>query len=328
MRATYHCGRSKNSTKHNDRNFDLDKAPHINQELTSQNLTSHVFQKNHPDWTFEQAELEYYRKRYGKALEAQNERYKKQSKEKYCRSIEQIYKSPKTRPDEMIIQVGNKDEYPDIKIINQCWGDFYKKYQAWNREHGNHVHVISMALHLDESTPHFHAKRTFDYTDKNGNIRIGLNKALEQAGIPLPDPSKPLGRYNNRKMVFDAMMRDMWLETLREYGLQIESDPQPSHRHLDKEKYIDQQINLKSKDLEILEKSIESLKKSKKSLENTVKKLQESKESLEKSVNQLKADQLEYEKKKAKWDSRFGNIENLAPTYHKDNSKRSYYEKI
>lgn len=320
MRATYHCGRGKaSSTKHNDRNFDMNLAPHINQELTSENITAHIFQKQHPEWTFEQAELEYYRRRYGKALEAQNQRYKEQSKEKYCKDMEQVYRGKKTRPDEVVMQIGNKDEHPDSKILKKCWVAFDKKFRKWNNEHGNHVHNISVALHMDESTPHFQIKRVFDYKDKDGNIRIGQNKGLEQAGIPLPDPGKAPGQRNNRKMVFDAMMRDMWVETLREYGLQIETDPLPSHRHLDTESYIDQQINLKTERLESLEKSIGSMEKSIKSLEKTIEELQGVKESLTVSVTKLKADQLEYEKKKAKWDNRFGDVGDLVVSHQRSN---------
>lgn len=308
MRATYHCGRGKNaSTKHNDRNFDLNKAPHINQDMTNKNITAHIFSKQHPEWSFEQAELEYYKMRYGKALEAQNERYKEQSKEKYIRTIEDIYKGKKTRPDEVLLQIGNKDEHPDEKTLINCYNDFNRKFRIWNNEHGNHVHILSVALHLDESTPHLQIKRVFDYKDNNSDIRIGQNKGLEQAGIHLPNPNQSPGRNNNRKMVFDAMLRNMWLETLREHGLQIEIEPLLSRKHLDKEDYIDHQINLKNEELKALEKVVESLR--------------DSKENLEKSVNQLKSNQLAYEKKKAKWDDRFKGIPDLAPIRHKAISK-------
>lgn len=311
MRATYHCGRGKTaSTKHNDRNFDLSLAPHINQDMTINNITTHVFSKKHPEWTFEQAELEYYRLRYSKSLEAQNQRYKAQSKEKYCRTIEDVYRAKKTRPDEVLMQIGNKANHPDPKILRSCFVDFDKKFRKWNHEHGNHIHILSAALHLDESTPHLQIKRVFDYRDKDGNYRIGQNKGLEQAGIQLPDTEKPPGKLNNRKMVFDAMLRDMWLETLKEHDLQIETDPLPSRRHLDKEDYIDKQINLKAEELKKLEKSVESLRNSK--------------ENLEDSIDKLKSDQLAYEEKKAKWDDRFKEIGDLAPMHHKSISSSGH----
>ena len=42
-----------------------------------------------------------------------------------------------------------------------------------------------------------------DVKDKDGHFIIAQEKLLREAGIELPDPSKPEGRYNNRKITFD-----------------------------------------------------------------------------------------------------------------------------
>ena len=66
-----------------------------------------------------------------------------------------------------------------------------------------------MAYHFDEATPHAHLRRVWKYTDRRGYVRIGQDKALRRAGVELPYPGKPEGRYNNSKVMFDAMAREM-----------------------------------------------------------------------------------------------------------------------
>lgn len=55
-------------------------------------------------------------------------------------------------------------------------------------------------------------------------------KALREAGIELPDPSKPEGRYNNRKITFDKMRREMFQEICLKHGLNIEVVPRPQRQ--------------------------------------------------------------------------------------------------
>lgn len=71
--------------------------------------------------------------------------------------------------------------------------------QDWSSKHGWHFHILDYAMHFDESTPHVHYSPLMDVKDKDGHFIIAQEKALREAGIELPDPSKPEGRYNNRK---------------------------------------------------------------------------------------------------------------------------------
>lgn len=304
MRATYHCGREGNP-KHNDRHFDLATAPHIDQKKTHQNYTWHRYKKdpNFKSASFEEVEREYYTRRYSKALQTSNQRYKDQRHPERCKTIEDLLKGKQTRPVETILQVGDMNNHPDKRILMSCARDMINYMNRFSNEHGSHAHMLDFAIHFDEATPHVQIRSCFDYRDKDGNYRLGQDKALQAMGIDLPDPTKPKGRYNNRKMTYDAAMREKWQEILKDHDLQIEMDPLPAKRHLDREDFIDQQIKLKSEELKKLEKSVESLRKSE--------------ENLGKSVGKLKADQQEYEEKKAQWDSRFGNIGNLALTRHK-----------
>ena len=87
-----------------------------------------------------------------------------------------------------------------------------------------------------------HIRRVWDYTDRDGLCRLGQAKALQAAGVPLPDPNKPTGRFNNRKMTFDSMARSWWQECCREQGWDIETDARPDMRHKSKQDYIRDQM--------------------------------------------------------------------------------------
>ena len=104
------------------------------------------------------------------------------------------------------------------------------------------MHILSIALHADETSPHVHIRRVWDYTDRDGLTRLGQAKALEAAGVPLPDHGKSVGRYNNRKMSFDAMARGWWQECCRAQGWEIETEARPDMRHKDKAEYVYGQI--------------------------------------------------------------------------------------
>ena len=89
---------------------------------------------------------------------------------------------------------------------------------------GTHVHILNWALHLDEGTPHIQERHVFDCKNQYGELCPQQEKALEELGIPLPDPSKPKGRHNNRKQTFDAMCREMLFEICERYGLQLDRE--------------------------------------------------------------------------------------------------------
>jgi hypothetical protein len=116
--------------------------------------------------------------------------------------------------------------------------EFLKYQEGWNKEHGRPFQILNFALHDDEATPHIHQRRVWKYTEK-GILKIGQEKALALAGVELPYPDRPEGRYNNRKVAFDKMMREKWLEIGIEHGLKLEKEPIPDGRHhQSKEEYI------------------------------------------------------------------------------------------
>ena len=89
---------------------------------------------------------------------------------------------------------------------------------------GSHVHVLDWSLHLDETSPHIHARQVFDIENRYGEIEPKQEKALEALGIPLPFPEKKPGRQNNRKITFDSICRELLLNICEEHGLEVERD--------------------------------------------------------------------------------------------------------
>ena len=104
---------------------------------------------------------------------------------------------------------------------------------------GKHVHILDWALHLDEGTPHIHERHVFDCENKYGEIAPQQEKALEALCFELPKPDKPLGRYNNRKITFDAACRTMLFEIARRHGRELDKVPEYGGRaYLEKQDYI------------------------------------------------------------------------------------------
>ena len=69
-------------------------------------------------------------------------------------------------------------------------------------------------------------------------------------GFELPDPEKKSGKYNNRKMSFDAECRKLFLESCKKFGLEVEEEPiYGGKKYLEKQEYIIEKLNADIKDL-------------------------------------------------------------------------------
>lgn len=233
VRLTQHSGR-EGSAKHNDRTFDTSKADNIDVEKSKYNVYWQIYK----GMDFKDAELKFYKDNYSDALKISNEKKIKQRHREKIRTINDVYNNNKTRPEELLLQIGDKNTIIDKDIYEKCVGDYLKELNKWNVKNGQHMHILSIASHYDEKGKHLHLRRVWDYKDKNGNLQINQNKALELAGIEPPDPTKPISRYNNRKMTFDAMMREKWLDICEKNGLQVEREPiKEKRRHMSVKEY-------------------------------------------------------------------------------------------
>lgn len=82
-------------------------------------------------------------------------------------------------------------------------------------------------------------RHVFDCQNQYGELCPQQEKALEDLGIPLPDPSKPKGRHNNCKQTFDAMCREILFQICERYDLQLDCEPIYGGKvYLEKNDYI------------------------------------------------------------------------------------------
>lgn len=225
MRATIHNGRTSNlgafTPKHNDRNFNINHAEHINPERVK--LNRYWNWTGNPETTFEAAEIAFYEKHISAHLEAQNARYRAQRHAERAKTMDEYRKSPQTCPEEVILMIGKAGD----TIPADMMARIIQEQINWEQKQFPGLKVLNVALHMDEQgAPHIHERRAWVYTDRDGNLAISQNKSLEQMGVELPNPDRPRGRFNNRKQTFSKRCREHLLQICREHGLEIEEIPQ------------------------------------------------------------------------------------------------------
>lgn len=227
MRATLHNGRSgENGTynpKHNDRNFDIQNAEHIDPERVKNNRYWNYLEDN--SLTFEQVEQTFYEEHCRAHLDAVNKRYEGQRHKDRVRSMDEYRTARQSCPEETILMLGNKSDFIPPRILQRICNEF----KAWEEATFPGLHVLDMALHMDEEgAPHIHERKVWLYTDKDGFEAVGQDKALQRAGIEPPHPEKPMNRYNNRKMTYTQKARQAFFDICREHGLDtlLETTPQ------------------------------------------------------------------------------------------------------
>lgn len=228
MRATIHNGRTSRlgafTPKHNDRNFNISHAEHIDPERVKLNRYWNWTGK---EITFEDAERAFYETHIRQHLDAQNARYKAQRHAERAKTMDEYRRSPQTCPEEVILMIGKAGD----TIPADMMARIIQEQTNWEQKQFPGVKVLNVALHMDEQgAPHIHERRAWVYTDRDGNLAISQNKALEQMGVELPNPDKPRGRFNNRKQVFSRMCREHLLQICKEHGLEIEEIPQEKSR--------------------------------------------------------------------------------------------------
>lgn len=146
--------------------------------------------------------------------------------------------SKKTCPEETIYQLGTLESHASPKELFLVVTEFVEEFHNRFGKH-IHIHILDWALHLDEGTPHIHERHVFDCENKYGEVAPQQEKALEALGFELPKPDKPLGRYNNRKITFDAACRTLLFDIAKQHGLELEEEPEYGGRaYLEKQDYI------------------------------------------------------------------------------------------
>lgn len=289
MRATIHNGRTSTlgafTPKHNDRNFNINHAEHIDPERVK--LNRYWNWTGNPETTFEAAEQAFYERHIRKHLDAQNARYKAQRHAERVKSMDEYRRSPQTCPEEVILMIGKAGD----TIPADMMARIIQEQINWEQKQFPGVKVLNVALHMDEQgAPHIHERRAWIYTDKDSYFAISQNKSLEQMGVELPNPNKPRSRFNNRKMTFSRMCREHLLQICREHGLEIEEIPQEkskSGRTL--EDYQAGEAEKRAADADrrrqFSERAAESAEKQAESARNTARSYEEHAEQVARQIN-------------------------------------------
>lgn len=288
MRATIHNGRTSHlgafTPRHNDRNFNISHAEHIDPERVTNNRYWNWTGK---EITFEAAEQIFYEKHIRKHLDAQNARYRAQRHAERAKTMDEYRRSPQTCPEEVILQIGKLGD----TIPADMMARIIQEQINWEQKQFPGVKVLDVALHMDEQgAPHIHERRAWVYTDKDGNLAISQNKSLEQMGVELPNPDKPRGRFNNRKQTFSRMCREHLLQICREHGLEIEEIPQEKSKSgLSHVAYMTRQEEEKAANAErrrqFSERAAESAEKQAESARDTARSYEEHAEQVARQIN-------------------------------------------
>ena len=264
MTLTRHNGRSGKhgvyNPKHNDRSFDIKNSSHVDEERAKQNIYWDCIQGFHEPGaegkykSFEEVEKEVYRLFYHEAAEAQNRRNEKNRHPERNRTPQDLLSDKRTCPEETIYQIGNVDGSVSWEVLAEIAVTFFDEIK---KRYGEYFHILDWSLHLDEATPHIHERHVFDCRDKYGFRFPQQEKALELMGIGLPDPDRPKGKDNNRKMAFDRLCRELLFEICEKHGLAVQRETSYGGRdYMEKQDYIvmRQKEKLKEQEEEISEK--------------------------------------------------------------------------
>ena len=226
MRVTYHNGRSNKqgvySSRHNDRNFEIENASHIEPEQIENNAYWHIYQNESPQMSFDAVEEKFYGEHFGEFLEARNNRYLAQRQKKRVQSMTDYRKSQKSCPEETLFQVGNVSN----KISKEKMCRIFNEYIHWQNKQYPQLITLNCAYHADEQgAGHIHIRQVWIAHNGEGREMVHQGQSLAEMGVQRPKPEKKESRYNNAKMVFTKKSREKIIEIARSFGIEIEDKP-------------------------------------------------------------------------------------------------------
>lgn len=279
MKLVQITARQDRAGKHNDRNFNLNNAKHINQDKCSEN--KYYTYNGCSNRKFCDIELDYYKEHFAWKLEQDNQHRKETGHPERIRKMSDIYKQKRYRPEDMIIQIGTRDDHVSGE---ELWEVAQRYREQFESLYGENCKILTMALHMDEETPHVHIRRVWQTRDEENRLYISQQDALETLGFTKEDQDMQDGRFNNSKKSFSRTDRQMLRKIVEELGIDIEPD-----RHIPQEHLSTAEYKVK-KELEKLEKyreEAEYLRQEAMDLKEENQKLQEEKEALEDEVDNI-----------------------------------------
>ena len=273
MRGSHHIGRTNAkgqayNVNHNDRTFkqekSLDYDKHIDASKSQNNIYC-VFGTKNPtkpyklkDVSLRDYELKFYTRYFGAHLEQTNAKYIKNRHKERVRTIEDVYTNPRTCPQETILQVGKDGEYKDLETFHKM----VRRYCAgYNKAFSSNSLILDYSIHADETSMHAHVRRIFFVEDKDGNLELAQNKALEQLGYPLPNPDQKRSKYNNRLQPFTDDLREFWYQVVEKCDQDIKIEREPKYASMRRLEKLDFQNLIAEERLEQLQAEQEQTQK-------------------------------------------------------------------
>lgn len=231
MRVTNHNKRVP-SARHNDRNFDIEHANHIDPTKVAQNR----YWACYKDCTFEHAERVAYSTLFTAGLDAANERHLKNRHPDHVRDMDAYRTSKQTCPEETLYYIGNRQNL-DRPDPNALWG-ITLELLKWQQRTYPQCRILNAAMHVDEQgAPHIHVRQVWIGHDRDGNAVVSQTKALREMGVERPNPSEKQGRFNNPKQTFTETVRSKYMALCMEHGLDVDIIPRETSKsglaHLD-----------------------------------------------------------------------------------------------
>lgn len=221
IRVTLNNSRA-GSARHNDRQFDTDRAEHIDPEQMQNNWYWHCYQRQQPNMSFDAAELKFYNEHFQHTLDAQNERAISARHPERVRDMDAYRHARKTCPEESLIYLGHAGNTVDADTLR----NIVREQIRWEQKKFPQFKILSVALHVDEQgAPHIHRRGVWIAHDEQGNETVGQGRALAEMGLQRPDPNRPEGRGNNAKMTYTAECRAHLQELCRARGIDLETTP-------------------------------------------------------------------------------------------------------
>lgn len=265
MKLVQRTARKDKSGKHNDRNFNLDHASHIAQDRCREN--KYYTYNGETEQKFCNIEQAYYQEHFAGYLEKKNQKRKAINHKERIQKMSDYYKSRNSRPEDMLIQIGDMNDHVSGE---QLWAVANLYRQRFDEAYGEHCKILTMALHMDEATPHIHIRRVWQAEDEKGDLCVSQHRGLSALGFVEENTEKDIGKYNNAKKTFSRTDRTILRNVCEELGIDIEPDRGIPSEHLDTIQYklkkdtevhehILSEINLAELRLEEIRKETENL---------------------------------------------------------------------
>ena len=243
MKATVRNGRATASGKvynanHNTKTETRNQERHIDHSRTDQNInlqfTAEGRVRRCGSFDAKAFELSRYEELYGTGQEAKNARYIADGHPERCKSVADIYASRRTAPLETIIQLGSRDTDIDSQERKEkLMAATAELIDGLQKRWGDNLHLLDLAIHLDEGVAHCHLRMTFSALDKFGQRVPNQSQAFEAMGIQRPDPTAKEGKYNCPLITFSEIIRTQFYDLCEKRGIVIDREVKnPSQKHL------------------------------------------------------------------------------------------------